>query len=234
MEISYIHAEGYPARDMKHSPNAFIDETLPVVCIATKDPNDPSSVLKYDKILSIIQEVTARSGRVIAIATEGDQDIAQLVKHTIYIPRATRALLEAVPQLFAYHIAVWRGCDAGFPDRVARRRAGNQVLLSTGISAEGAGEPPPYEFMVAIDAENRLENPLPLIRMAARIEPEWLLDLIPDRVEERSNVIWNRTTERVEKVSAPFYDDLIIEESRGAAPEAEAADLLARKALEIE
>ena len=79
---------------------------------------------------------------------------------------------------------------AGFPDRVARLRAGNQVLLSTGISAEVAGEPPPYEFMVAIDAENRLENPLPLIRMTARIEPEWLLDLFPDRVEERSNVIW--------------------------------------------
>jgi ATP-dependent helicase HrpB len=122
---------------------------------------------------------------------------------------------------------------AGFPDRVARLRAGNQVLLSTGISAEVAGEPPPYEFMVAIDAENRLENPLPLIRMTARIEPEWLLDLFPDRVEERSNVIWNRTTERVEKVSALFYDNLIIEESRGSAPEAEAADLLARKALEI-
>ena len=87
--------------------------------------------------------------------------------------------------------------------------------------------------MVAIDAENRLENPLPLIRMTARIEPEWLLDLFPDRVEERSNVIWNRTTERVEKVSALFYDKLVIEESRGAAPEAEAADLLARKALEV-
>ena len=122
---------------------------------------------------------------------------------------------------------------AGFSDRVARLRAGNQVLLSTGISAEVAGEPPPYEFMVAIDAENRLENPLPLIRMTARIEPEWLLDLFPDRVEERSNVIWNRTIERVEKVSALFYDKLVIEESRGPAPEAEAADLLARKVLEI-
>jgi ATP-dependent RNA helicase HrpB len=122
---------------------------------------------------------------------------------------------------------------AGFSDRVARLRAGNQVLLSTGISAEVAGEPPPYEFMVAIDAENRLENPLPLIRMTARIEPEWLLDLFPDRVEERSNVIWNRATERVEKVSALFYDNLVIQESRTAAPEAGAADLLARKALEI-
>jgi hypothetical protein len=87
-EISCIHAEGYPAGEMKHGPNALIDESLPVVCIATKDPNDPSSVLKYEKTLSNIQDVTARSGRVIAIATEGDPDIAQLVDHTIYIPQA--------------------------------------------------------------------------------------------------------------------------------------------------
>ena len=121
----------------------------------------------------------------------------------------------------------------GFPDRVARRRTGNQVLLSTGISGEVAGEPPPYEFMLAVDAEDRQENPLPLIRMTARIEPEWLLDLFPDRVEERSTVSWNRTTERVEKVSALLYDKLVIEESRGAASGPEAAELLARKALEV-
>ena len=122
---------------------------------------------------------------------------------------------------------------AGFPDRVARRRTGNQVMLSTGISAELAGEPPAYEFIIALDAEDRPENPLPLVRMTARIEPAWLLDLFPDRVEERSDVVWNRTAERVEKVSALLYDKLVIEESRGAASEAETADLLARKALEI-
>ena len=81
----------------------------------------------------------------------------------------------------------------GFPDRVARRRTVNQVQLSTGISAEVTGEMPPYEFMLAIDAEDRKENPLPLIRMTARIEPEWLLELFPDRIEERSSVVWNRT-----------------------------------------
>jgi len=122
---------------------------------------------------------------------------------------------------------------AGFPDRVARRRMGNQVLLSTGISAEVAGEMPPYEFMLAIDAEDRKENSLPLIRMTARIEPEWLLDRFPDRIEERSSVVWNRITERVERVSALLYDKLVIEESRGAAPESEAAELLARKAFEV-
>ncbi|CAN5608674.1 glutamine--fructose-6-phosphate transaminase (isomerizing) [soil metagenome] len=123
-EISYIHAEGYPAGEMKHGPNALIDESLPVVCIATKDPNDPSSVLKYEKTLSNIQEVTARSGRVIAIATEGDQDIAQLVDHTIYIPQAPELLLpllEVVPlQLLAYHIAVRRGCDVDQPRNLAK------------------------------------------------------------------------------------------------------------------
>ena len=123
-EISYIHAEGYPAGEMKHGPNALIDETLPCVCIATKDPSDPSSVLKYEKTLSNIQEVTARSGRVIAIAIEGDEHIAQLVEHTIYIPQAPELLLpilEVVPlQLLAYHIAVRRGCDVDQPRNLAK------------------------------------------------------------------------------------------------------------------
>jgi ATP-dependent helicase HrpB len=122
---------------------------------------------------------------------------------------------------------------AGFPDRVARRRAGNQVLLSTGASAEVAGEAPHYEFMVAVDAEDRKDKPLPLIRMTARIEPEWLIELFPDRVREQSGVEWNRQTERVEAVSALLYDELVIQESRGAMPDAEAAaQLLAQKALE--
>ncbi|WP_125488001.1 glutamine--fructose-6-phosphate transaminase (isomerizing) [Edaphobacter aggregans] len=123
-EISYIHAEGYPAGEMKHGPNALIDESLPVVCIATKDPNDPSSVLKYEKTLSNIQEVTARSGRVIAIATQGDDEICNLVEHTIYIPPAPELLLpilEVVPlQLLAYHIAVRRGCDVDQPRNLAK------------------------------------------------------------------------------------------------------------------
>jgi ATP-dependent helicase HrpB len=87
--------------------------------------------------------------------------------------------------------------------------------------------------MVAVDAEDRKDKPLPLIRMTARIEPEWLIDLFPDRVREQSTVSWNRTGERVEAVSALLYDELVIEESRGAVPAAEAAaELLAQKALE--
>ncbi len=123
-EISYIHAEGYPAGEMKHGPNALIDETLPVVVIATKDPDDPASVLKYEKTLSNIQEVTARSGSVIAIATEGDTHIHQLVEHVLEIPAAPELLLpilEVVPlQLLAYHIAVRRGCDVDQPRNLAK------------------------------------------------------------------------------------------------------------------
>jgi glucosamine--fructose-6-phosphate aminotransferase (isomerizing) len=123
-EISYIHAEGYPAGEMKHGPNALIDETLPVVCIATRDLNDPASVLRYEKTLSNIQEVTARSGRVIAIATEGDKDIQHLVEHVIHIPPTPELLapiLEVVPlQLLAYHIAVRRGCDVDQPRNLAK------------------------------------------------------------------------------------------------------------------
>ncbi len=123
-EISYIHAEGYPAGEMKHGPNALIDETLPVVVLATKDDANPDSVLRYEKTLSNIQEVTARAGRVIAIATEGDTHIGQLVEHVLFIPHAPELLLpllEVVPlQLLAYHIAVRRGCDVDQPRNLAK------------------------------------------------------------------------------------------------------------------
>ncbi|HEY0263263.1 MAG TPA: ATP-dependent helicase HrpB [Granulicella sp.] len=122
---------------------------------------------------------------------------------------------------------------AGFPDRVARRRAGNQLLLAAGVPAEIAGEMPPYEFMVAIDAEDRKEKPVPLVRMTARIEPEWLIELYPERVRERTELIWNRTAERVEAINSLLYDDLVLEESQQSNPDREAvAELLAQKALE--
>ncbi len=123
-EISYIHAEGYPAGEMKHGPNALIDETLPVVVLATKDNNDPGSKQRYEKTLSNIQEVTARSGQVIAVAMEGDREIAGLVDHVVYIPHAPELLLpllEVVPlQLLAYYIAVRRGCDVDQPRNLAK------------------------------------------------------------------------------------------------------------------
>jgi glucosamine--fructose-6-phosphate aminotransferase (isomerizing) len=123
-EISYIHAEGYPAGEMKHGPNALIDENLPVVIIATQDRNDPNSVLRYEKTISNVKEVKARSGQVIALATEGDEEIRESVDHVLYVPEAPELLLpilEIVPlQLLAYHIAVRRGCDVDQPRNLAK------------------------------------------------------------------------------------------------------------------
>ena len=123
-EISYIHAEGYPAGEMKHGPNALIDENLPVVIIATRDTTDALSMVRYEKTCSNLKEVKARSGQVIAIASEGDQEIKEAADYTIYVPEAPESLLpmlEIVPlQLLAYHIAVRRGCDVDQPRNLAK------------------------------------------------------------------------------------------------------------------
>jgi glutamine---fructose-6-phosphate transaminase (isomerizing) len=123
-EVSYIHAEGYPAGEMKHGPNALIDENLPVVVIATRDVNNSGSMTRYEKTISNLKEVKARSGVVIALATEGDEEIKESVDHVLYIPAAPEELspiLEIVPlQLLAYHIAVRRGCDVDQPRNLAK------------------------------------------------------------------------------------------------------------------
>jgi glutamine---fructose-6-phosphate transaminase (isomerizing) len=123
-EISYIHAEGYPAGEMKHGPNALIDETLPVVVLATHDPSSEESRLLYDKTLSNLQEVKARDGIVLAVATEGDDKVRQMAKYVIEIPHCNELLapiLSIVPlQLLAYHIAVRRGCDVDQPRNLAK------------------------------------------------------------------------------------------------------------------
>jgi glucosamine--fructose-6-phosphate aminotransferase (isomerizing) len=123
-EISYIHAEGYPAGEMKHGPNALIDENLPVVVIATRDVNNPGSMTRYEKTCSNLKEVKARSGVVIALATEGDEEIKEAADRVLYIPPAPEELspiLEIVPlQLLAYHIAVRRGCDVDQPRNLAK------------------------------------------------------------------------------------------------------------------
>jgi glucosamine--fructose-6-phosphate aminotransferase (isomerizing) len=124
-EISYIHAEGYPAGEMKHGPNALIDENLPVVIIATRDPDSDESRVRYEKTLSNIQEVKAREGIVIAVVCEQDvEEVGKTADYTIAIPATTELLLpilEIVPlQLLAYHIAVRRGCDVDQPRNLAK------------------------------------------------------------------------------------------------------------------
>jgi glutamine---fructose-6-phosphate transaminase (isomerizing) len=123
-EISYIHAEGYPAGEMKHGPNALIDGNLPVVVISTRDEADPSSTTRYEKTVSNLQEVKARDGIVIALVTEGDRLAKENANHAIEIPPAPdliAPILEIVPlQLLAYHIAVRRGCDVDQPRNLAK------------------------------------------------------------------------------------------------------------------
>jgi len=116
-EISYIHAEGYPAAEMKHGPIALIDDNMPVVFICTRDS-------AYDKVMSNMSEVRARAGRIIAVATEGDTEVVTRADHVIYVPQTLTMLqpmLSVVPlQLLAYHIAVLRGCDVDQPRNLAK------------------------------------------------------------------------------------------------------------------
>jgi glucosamine--fructose-6-phosphate aminotransferase (isomerizing) len=123
-EISYIHAEGYPAGEMKHGPNALIDSNLPVVGLAARDPHNPKSVLRYEKMISNIEEVRAREGILIAVANENDDHISEIADHVISVPATSDYLLPllmSVPlQLLAYHIAVLRGCDVDQPRNLAK------------------------------------------------------------------------------------------------------------------
>jgi glucosamine--fructose-6-phosphate aminotransferase (isomerizing) len=116
-EISYIHAEGYPAAEMKHGPIALIDDQMPVVFLAIQDP-------AYDKVLSNMEEVRARKGKIIAVATEGDTVVRERADHVIYVPKTEPMLyplLTVIPlQLLAYHIAVERGCDVDQPRNLAK------------------------------------------------------------------------------------------------------------------
>lgn len=123
-EVSYIHAEGYPTGEAKHGPNALIDENLPVVIIATCDREDSGSVLRYEKTVANIKSFKQQSGHVIAIATEGDEQVPRLADQTIFVPPASELLspiLEIVPlQLFAYYMAVKRGLDVDRPRNLVK------------------------------------------------------------------------------------------------------------------
>jgi glutamine---fructose-6-phosphate transaminase (isomerizing) len=123
-EISYIHAEGYPTGEAKHGPNALIDYRLPLVMIATCDPDDAGSVLRYEKNVANMEGFKKQGGTVIALATEGDTRILRLANHTFFIPKAPELLspiLEIVPlQLFAYYVAAKRGLDVDRPRNLVK------------------------------------------------------------------------------------------------------------------
>jgi glucosamine--fructose-6-phosphate aminotransferase (isomerizing) len=123
-EISYAHAEGYPAGELKHGPNALVDEMLPVVVLATCDHHDPDSQLRYRRTLEVMKEVRSRRGPLVAVATEGDKEVASIAEHVFYVPAAPELLLpivEVIPlQLFAYHVAVNKGYDVDHPRNLVK------------------------------------------------------------------------------------------------------------------
>jgi len=123
-EVSYVHAEGYPTGETKHGPNALIDEHLPIVIIATCDRNDEGSVLRYEKNVANIKGFKRQSAPVIAIASQGDEEMSKLADHTIFVPQASELLspiLEIVPlQLFAYYMAVRKGLDVDRPRNLVK------------------------------------------------------------------------------------------------------------------
>jgi glucosamine--fructose-6-phosphate aminotransferase (isomerizing) len=123
-EVSYIHAEGYPTGETKHGPNALIDESLPIVIVATCDRNDSSSVLRYEKSVASIRGFKQQNARVIAIASEGDEQLPGLADHVFFVPPAPELLspiLEIVPlQLFAYYMAVRKGLDVDRPRNLVK------------------------------------------------------------------------------------------------------------------
>jgi glucosamine--fructose-6-phosphate aminotransferase (isomerizing) len=123
-EISYAHAEGYPVGELKHGPNALVDENLPVVVLATCDHSDPDSVLRYTRTLDVMKEVKSRKGQLVAVATEGDKQVGSIADHVFYVPAAPELLLpilEVIPlQLFAYHVAVNKGIDVDHPRNLVK------------------------------------------------------------------------------------------------------------------
>ncbi|PYX72634.1 MAG: iron dicitrate transport regulator FecR [Acidobacteria bacterium] len=123
-EISYAHAEGYPVGELKHGPNALVDENLPVVVLATCDRNDPDSVLRYRRTLDVMKEVRSRRGQLVTLATEGDQEVATIADRVFYVPAAPELLLpilEVIPlQLFAYYVAVKKGYDVDHPRNLVK------------------------------------------------------------------------------------------------------------------
>jgi len=123
-EISYAHAEGYPAGELKHGPNALVDEKLPVVVLATYDEGDPDSVLRYRRTLDVMKEVRSRRGPLVTVATEGDKEVAAIADQVFYVPAAPELLLpivDVIPlQLFAYHVAVNKGYDVDHPRNLVK------------------------------------------------------------------------------------------------------------------
>ncbi len=189
----------------------------------------------HPRLARVVLDGGAEGARAAALLSSGQRIASSDLLHGLEeSPDArTKAVYDQIRRLAASRgdANIARAILAGFPDRVGRKRSAGTVALSNGISAAMAN--PPSEFIVAVDIEDRPDRGLPEIRLACPIEPEWLIDLFPDRIIERNRIEWNQQSERVESVAAIVYDELVIDETRGGAIDDEAAaQLLAQKARE--
>lgn len=189
----------------------------------------------HPRLARVVLDGGAEAARAAALLSSGQRAASSDLLRALEEPQdgRTKAVFDQIRRLGASRgeRELARAILAGFPDRVGRKRPGGTVALSNGVSAAMAS--PPAEFLVAVDIEERPDRGLPEIRLACPIQPEWLIDLFPDRVLERKRLEWNQQAQRVEAVAAIVYDELVIDESRGGALDDEtAARLLAQKARE--
>jgi ATP-dependent helicase HrpB len=229
--LSQLGASGALAREMARYPLHPRLSRLVVEARrrgAAEDGCTVAALLSAGERLPARQEQATRSDLLVLLDSPWDARTAQTV-------RQVRRMVSPPRQSARDEEALLISVLAAFPDRVARRRQGSELQLAAGGPAQLApsstviGE----EFLVAVEAEDRSDRKAPLVRIASGIQPAWLLDLFPERVRETARVEWNRTAERVESVSALLFDQIVIEESRGAANPEAAAGLLAAKAMEV-
>lgn len=220
--LERLGADGERAREMARFPLAPRLSRFLLECVARGVAADGCSV-------AALLSTGARTRKNDLLAALDEPFDARTQQTAVQLKR----LLRSKPQQGHDDDALLLSILAAFPDRVAKRRANQQILMANGISAQVEGEQPQYEYLVAMDAENRTDRQLPIVRLYARIEPDWLLDLFPDRVRDETVLEWNRAAERVDVFSRLTCDAIVIDESRNTSPDVEAvASMLAARAIE--
>jgi len=235
---------------LDNPPDAAVQGAEQLLDLLMAGNDDARSLMRYPlhpRLSRMVEEATERGvGRAACVAAallaSGDR-----VERNDVLEALDQPLGEATRQQLRHLLriakpvrtqsndddALLQALLVGFPDRVAQRKTGSQVMLANGTSAEIVGQLPSFPYLLALDAEHRTEKALPQVRVFARIEPEWLLDHFPEQVREESVLVWNRQAERVDAVSRLVFGSLVLQQSTEApADRAAASQLLAEKALE--
>ena len=228
--LSQLGASGARAREMARYP---LHPRLSRLLVEARrrgvaeDGCTVAALLSAGERLPARQDHATRSDLLVLMESQWEPRTAQTV-------RQVRRMVDPPRQRGRDEEALLISVLAAFPDRVARRRQGSELQLAAGGPAQLAPSSTvtAEEFLIAVEAEDRRDQKVPLVRIASGIQPGWLLDLFPERVRETARVEWNRAGERVESVSSLLFDQIVIEESRGAADPEAAAALLAAKAME--